>query len=432
MEDQNFMKKIIKKVKPKIQKLPQKKRVTAYTRVSDGKYAMLHSLSSQISYYSSYIQKNPEWLYVGVYADKAETGTNDNRPEFQRLIADCKAGKIDMIICKSITRFARNTVDTLIVTRELKKLGIDVFFETERIHSLSGDGELMLSILASYAQEESRIVSENCKWRIRKNFKEGKSTYFKIYGYEFKKGKLEIIPKEAEIVKMIFNDYLSGMRTTVIAKKLNELKIKPKLSKVWRESVISGILKNEKYVGDMLLQKSYIKDHLSKKQMKNNGELPQYYVENSHEPIISREVFEKVQNELKKRSKKPSKVQKQHLFTGKIKCEICGSNFKYKITALGTKYEKPVWICNTFNTLGKKHCGSKQIPEDILKEKLSEIGEISEIEQIIVPENGTIIFCLKNGQQIKKLWQNKPRSQSWTKKMKQKAKETALCRRHKK
>jgi len=425
------MNKIIEKLNPKIQKLPQKKRVSGYARVSDGKEAMLHSLAAQVSYYSNLIQNNSEWIYADVYIDKALTGTKDDRPEFQRLIQDCKDGKIDMVICKSITRFARNTVDTLVATRELKELGVDIYFELERIHSISEDGELLLSILASYAQEESRICSENCRWRIRNKFKKGIPSNFRIYGYSNKKGDIIVVSKEAEIVKIIFNDYLSGMGTTAIAKKLNELKIKPKVSAVWRDSTISGILKNEKYIGDMLLQKSYAKDHLSKKQVKNDGVLPQYYIENNHEPIVSKEVFEKVQNEMKKRSRKPSKAEKQHLFTGKIKCGICGSNFKYKITNSGTKYAKSVWICNTFNTIGKSHCKSKQIPEGIPKEKLPEVATIEEVEQILVPENGTIIFCLKNGRQIKKSWQNKSRSQSWTAKMKDKAKKQALERRNK-
>ena len=227
---------------------------------------------------------------------------------------------------------------------------------------------------------------------------------------------------------MVFENYLSGVGTTAIAKKLNELKIKPKFSTVWRSSTILGVLKNEKYIGDLLLQKSYVKDYLSKKQIKNTGELPQYYIENNHEPIISRDIFENVKNELKKRSRKPSKTQQQHLFTGKIKCGICGSSFKYKITNTGTKYAKPVWICNTFNTIGKGHCKSKQIPEDILTEKLSDVATTEEVEQILVPENGTIIFYLKNGQQIKKMWQNKSRSQSWTPEMKDKAREQILCK----
>lgn len=189
---------------------------------------------------------------------------------------------------------------------------------------------------------------------------------------------------------------------------------------LWRESVILSILKNEKYIGDMLLQKSYIKDHLSKKQVKNTGELPQYYIENNHEPIISRELFAKVQNEIKKRSTKPIKSMKTHLFTGLIKCGICGAKYKHKINS-----KKSVWICNIFNTLGKKYCSSKQIPEEILKNL---VAETPAIEQILVPRQGTIIFCLKNGEKLIKTWKNKSRSQSWTPEMKEKARKNALCK----
>jgi DNA invertase Pin-like site-specific DNA recombinase len=176
---------------------------------------MLHSLSAQVSYYSALIQKNPTWAYVGVYADEAVTGTKDSRAEFNRMMDDCRAGGIDVIVTKSISRFARNTVTLLSSVRELKAIGIDVMFEQEKIRSLSADGELMLTILASYAQEESRSASENVKWRIRNGYKEGRpSNHIIVFGYDYAGGKLTVIPKEAEVVRMIFADYLSGMGFT--------------------------------------------------------------------------------------------------------------------------------------------------------------------------------------------------------------------------
>lgn len=211
-----------------VPKEPHKLRVCAYARVSSAKDAMLHSLSAQVSYYSSYIQQNPDWEYKGVYADEAFTGTKDNRPEFQRLLNDCRAGKLDLIITKSISRLARNTVTMLETVRELKALNIDIYFEEQNIHSLSGDGELMLTILASYAQEESLSVSENCKWRIRTQFAKGRPVSISMLGYKLIHGKLTIIPREAETVSMIFYDYLSGMSKVGIAQKLNELDIKTK------------------------------------------------------------------------------------------------------------------------------------------------------------------------------------------------------------
>lgn len=199
----------------------KRKRVAAYARVSSGKDAQLHSLSAQISYYNSYIGSRGDWELAGIYADEAMTGTKENRPQFQKLLSDCRAGKIDMVIVKSITRLARNTVTLLETARELKALEIDIFFEKENIHTLSTDGELMLTLLASFAQEESRSASENVKWRIRKNFERGIPTGGGLFGYRFKDGMLQVVPEEAEIVKQIFNNFLSGMGIAPIAKKLN-------------------------------------------------------------------------------------------------------------------------------------------------------------------------------------------------------------------
>ena len=198
------MEKIIRTVLPGIPMMPVQKRVAAYTRVSSGKDAMLHSLSAQVSYYSNLIQRNPEWAYAGVYADEALTGTKDSHEDFQRLLSDCRAGKIDMVITKSISRFARNTVTILETVRELKSLGVDVYFEEQNIHSISGDGELLLTILASYAQEESRSVSENCKWCIQKRYELGENASWRyMYGYRIHKGVVTIHPEEAAIVRRI-------------------------------------------------------------------------------------------------------------------------------------------------------------------------------------------------------------------------------------
>ena len=202
--------------------LPIRKKVAAYARVSSEKDSMLHSLSAQISYYSELIQNNPSWRYVGVYADEAKTGTKGERPEFQRLLEDCKQGKIDMVITKSVSRFARNTLIILENVRKLKEQGINVYFEKENIHSLSEDGELMLTLLSSFAQEESRSVSENCKWRIRNRFKQGCFTHFYLNGYDFENNQIKIIPEEAETIKKIFDYYLSGFGVNAIARKLRE------------------------------------------------------------------------------------------------------------------------------------------------------------------------------------------------------------------
>ncbi len=280
----------------------ERKRVAAYARVSSGKDAMLHSLSAQISYYNDLIGNRGDWELAGIYADEALTGTKEDRPEFQKMLTDCRNGKIDMVITKSLTRFARNTVTLLATVRELKLLEVDVYFEKENIHTLSSDGELMLTLLASFAQEESRSASENQKWRIQKMFEEGRPNTARMLGYRLVDGTLQIVPEEAAIVKMIFSDYLSGMGRNVIVKKLNRMGVPTMYGGLWRESTLYCILTNEKYTGNMLLQKTYILDHISKKTIVNHGERDMYYVENSHEAIIDKETFDRVQQELSRRA----------------------------------------------------------------------------------------------------------------------------------
>ena len=431
------MQREIIKIKPDFYALPVIKKVAAYVRVSSGKDAMLHSLSAQISYYSAYIQKNPQWEYAGVYVDEARTGTKDTRIEFQRLLSDCKQGKIDMIVTKSISRFARNTLTVLETVRELKNLGIDVYFEKENIHSLSEDGELMLTLLSSFAQEESLSVSENCKWRIRDKFKRGVPFNSRTLGYIYENGNFEVDFSEAKIVGMIFEDYLNGMGMLMIARKLEKMKIKPRHSTKWNKNSVRTILQNEKYTGDLILQKTFIKDHISKKHCINKGELPKYYVEKSHEPIIDKDTFLRAQDEITKRAKKYSKGSNlnTYAFTSKIKCNLCGKNYNRKIAASGTRYEKPVWICSTFNTYGKKHCPSSQIPEEILETISTEVLGIShfdknvfeeKIKQIIVPNKGELRFIFKDDSQVTKTWNYPSRSESWTPEMKQLARENKI------
>ncbi len=414
-------------------KLPKLLKVAAYARVSSGKDAMMHSLSAQISYYSKLIQDNPNWQYCGVYADEAKTGTKDSRPEFQRLLEDCKQGKIDMIITKSISRFARNTLTVLETVRELKKLGIDVYFEKENIHSLSEEGELMLTLLGSIAQEESLSVSENCKWRIRDKFKQGISTNFKMLGYELKNNQITVIPKEAKIVKMIFQDYISGKGINAIARKLRDKCIPTKDGGIWHENAVRGILGNEKYAGNLLLQKTFVTDHISKKKRKNNGELQMYYIESNHEPIIDIETFQKVQDEIKKRAKhhKATNSSKKYAFTQKIECGLCGKNYRRKISASGTKYEKQIWICATFNGYGKKYCPSSRIPEETLEKLSAEVLKIpkfdekifsDKVSKIVVPNKGNLKFILNDGNEVLKTWDYPSRRDSWTEEMKQMAK----------
>lgn len=401
--------------------LPLRKRVAAYARVSSGKDEALHSLASQVSFYSGLIHRNKDWEYAGVYADEAFTGTKDNRPEFKRLVADCKKGKIDIVLTKSLSRFARNTVTTLETVRLLKEYGVDVWFEKENIHSLSGDGEFMLTILASFAQEESLSASENQKWKIRKNFEDGQPSYTRLIGYYLNGDTFIIIPEEAEVVRLIFNSYLSGMGLLAICKMLMEEGYPTINGGQWRESTMRRILTNEKYVGDMLLQKTFREDHITKKTRRNKGQLPKYYIEDAHEPIIDRGTFRKVQEEIKRRAKKYATDMKpitQSDFTKKIVCEQCGAHYRRKVVAGG----KVVWICGTFNRLGKAYCPSQQIPEEILKELIGS----TELSEIRIPCANTVKIVLPDGTETVRTWQNRSRSESWTLEMKQKARERRL------
>lgn len=234
---------------PASPKAPEIVRVAAYARVSADKDAAFHSLEVQTEYYENCIVAHPDWKLVAIYSNNAISGTVVDRPEFQRMMEDARAGKIDRIITKSITRFARDTVVLLESVRELKRLGVDVYFEKEDMHSISPDGELLLTLLAMYAEEEARSASENQKWRIKKKFEQGQTTVGKMLGYRLVNGKLTTVPEEAEVVRQIFRDFLSGMSIHAITKKLNRSALPASRSDIWGRATIAKILKNEKYTG---------------------------------------------------------------------------------------------------------------------------------------------------------------------------------------
>jgi DNA invertase Pin-like site-specific DNA recombinase len=416
---------------------PRKMRVCAYARVSSGKDAMRRSLFAQISYYGALIRSRVGWEFAGVYADDATSGTKDNRAEFCRMLEDCREGKIDMVITKSLTRFARNTLTTLETVRELKSLSVDVYFEKENIHSVSHDGELMLTVMASYAQEESRSVSENCKWRIRKMFEAGRPSTGNLLGYRLIDGRLRLIEDEAIIVRQIFADYLSGMGKLAIAKKLNRQAVPTMHGGPWRETTVANILCNEKYAGDLVLQKFFVADHIGKKKQVNRGQLPQYLVTDSHEAIIDRETFAAVREETARRALRYSKTAKfsaRHVFTGLIRCGICGGLYGWKMIRGNAKYSKAVWICHTFNTLGREACPSGQIPENILIAKGAEALGVecerfdesllrAQISEILVPAHNRLLFVFRDGHTLPVDWENPSRRHSWTPEMKQAARE---------
>jgi DNA invertase Pin-like site-specific DNA recombinase len=417
--------------------MPARKRVAAYARVSCGKDEMLHSLAAQVSAYSELIQSRQDWDFAGVYADADETGTRDDRPEFKRLLADCMAGLIDMVVTKAISRFARNTVTLLETVRALKERGIDIYFEKQNIHTMSADGELMLTILASYAQEESRSASENQKWRIRREFREGRITNnFLIYGYDFKGGQFIEIPEEAAVVRMIFADYLSGMGKNAITRKLVRLGVPTKTGGKWAEKTVGGILSNEKYAGDLCLQKGYVSDHISKSYKRNDGQLPKFYVEGNHDGIIDRDTFEAAQAEMARRSARipQAKHPQDDELKGIIRCGRCGAMFQRKVHG-SPKYAKVVWACATYTHRGKSECAAKRISDDILKAKCAEALGISEydagklavgISGITIPDDGVLVFSLKDGTERTLAWENPSRRESWTEEMKQAARVKAL------
>ena len=420
----------------------KRKRVAAYARVSSGKDAMLHSLAAQVSYYSELIQRNPEWEYAGVYADENLSGTKEARPEFQRMLRDCREGKIDRILCKSTSRFARNTVTLLETARELKGLGISVSFEKENIDTMSGDGELMLAILASLAQEESRSVSENCKWRVRKKFEQGIPTGLRMYGYDVRNGNFTILPEEAAIIQRIFHMYLDGMGSERIMRVLNAEGLPAPEGGPWNAGTIMMILRNEKYAGDLLLQKSYVNNHVEKKQLPNRGELPQYFVAEDHAPIIDRETFDAVQAEIAVRrelhtAKAADAVKRPDMPLGdRIICGICGKKYRRKITRQGTPYAAPVWICATFNYRGKAFCASKQIPEQTLMEliaaALGESRTADDVDHIEMHPENRVLFVFRDGHAEEHFWEDRSRRDSWDAERRKRAAEKTRAQRQRK
>lgn len=417
-------------------------RVAAYARVSSDKDAAFHSLEAQTEYYQEYVSNHPNWILVNIYSDNGISGTTINRPEFQRMMEDCRAGKIDLVVTKSVTRFARNTVILLETIRELKALGVDCFFEKENMHSISPDGELLLTLLAMYAEEEARSASENQKWRIQKLYEQGKPAGGHTYGYRLKDGKFEIVPEEAETIKTIFQLYLSGMGYAKIARTLIERGIESRFGS-WSNNTIRDTLLNEKYVGDMLLQKFFIEDFRTKKLRKNTGEMRRVYVKNCHEAIVDRGTFDAVQAEIARRGHRQVKIMEsrnvahdnsEKLFTGRIICGDCGCTYLRKYTN-AKKSDRPVWICQKSFRYGKTACHSQRIPESILIEKTCRVLEVDKlshelvaekINRILVPEHNRMLYELNDGSTLEVTWKHKSRSLSWTPEMRQMARERAL------
>ena len=328
-----------------------RRRVAAYARVSTDKDEQFTSYEAQIDYYTNYIKGRPDWEFVSVYSDEGKTGCNTSRREgFKRMVDDALDGKIDLIVTKSVSRFARNTVDSLTTIRKLKDKGVEVYFEKENIWTFDGKGELMLTIMSSLAQEESRSISENCAWGQRKRFADGKVTvpFGRFLGYDRgPDGNLVVNEEQAKVVRRIYAEFLRGYTPYAIANHLTADGIPtPGGKTVWGKGVVLSILTNEKYKGDALLQKVFTEDFISKKKVKNTGQVPQYYVEGNHEAIVSAETFDLVQEQIAARKPGANRYSGVHLFSGIVYCGDCGSLYGSKVWHATDKYRKVVWQCN--------------------------------------------------------------------------------------
>ena len=347
-------------------------RVAAYCRVSTDDEEQLTSYEAQKNYYTDKIMTNKEWTMAGIFADEGITGTSARkRPEFLRMIRQCKQGKIDIVLTKSISRFARNTVDCLNYVRALKELGIAVIFEKENMNTLEIDSEILITMLGAFAQSESESISANVRWGIRQAMKEGKATIQYKYLYGYRKGddgKPEIIPDQAEVVRKIYDLFLSGTPVRGIQEYLNANSV-PNINgeSKWARSAIDSILTNEKYCGDVLLQKTYIDDCINKKVKKNTGQLPMYLVQNHHEGIISRETFDAAQAELARRSagKSPSKknaptgrsrYSSKYALSDRLYCGECGTRYQRCTWRNRDGSKRIVWRCVSRVDYGSKYC----------------------------------------------------------------------------
>lgn len=372
-----------------------KRRVAGYARVSTDKDEQFTSYEAQVDYYTNYIKGRQDWTFVKIYTDEGLSGTRTaTRPGFTRMVRDALAGRIDLIVTKSLSRFARNTVDSLTTIRALKAKGVECYFEKENIWTFDSKGELLITIMSSIAQEESRSISENVTWGQRKRFADGKVSvaFGRFLGYDRGlNGEFIRNDEEAKTVQQIFKLYLEGKSHYKIARILTEMNIPAPGGKGrWYDSTIKSILQNEKYVGDALLQKTFTLDYLTGAKKKNEGEVPQYYVENNHEPIINREVFDLVQAEIARRNGKAGRYNNDRLFAGKIFCAQCGGPFTRKVWHSNEPCRQVVWQClNKYRTRDPNRCNSGHFKEDVVKDMfvyvLNQIltTEITETQQII-------------------------------------------------
>ena len=349
----------------------KKRRVAAYARVSTDHEEQQSSYEAQVDYYTNYRRGRDDWEFVSVFADEWITGRNTKKRDgFNKMVEDALSGGIDLIITKSVSRFARNTVDSLTTIRKLKENRVECYFEKENIWTFDGKGELLLTIMSSLAQEESRSISENCTWGQRKRFADGKVTvpFKRFLGYDRgEDGNLVINEEQAETVRRIYGLFLQGRSPHATAKLLTAEGIpSPGGKEAWSSSTVKSILTNEKYKGDALLQKVYTVDFLTKQKKVNEGEVPQYYVENNHQAIISPSVFEEAQHQMAARHSGKNRASSTGVFSGRIKCADCGGWYGSKVWHSNSKYRKTIWQCNHKFDGGEK-CTTPHLDEETIK-----------------------------------------------------------------
>ncbi len=352
------------------------RRTAAYARVSTASEEQLTSYEAQVDYYTKYIKEREGWKFVKIYTDEGISATNTKKRDgFNKMVADALTGKIDLIVTKSVSRFARNTVDSLSTIRKLKEKGVEVFFEKENIYTFDGKGELLISLMASIAQEESRAISSNVKWGLRKRFSDGKVSmpYKRFLGYEKgEDGLPKIVEEEAQTVRLIYRMFIEGSTPSSIARQLAAAGIlSPGGKKVWQVQTVKSILTNEKYKGDALLQKKFTIDFLTKTTKVNEGEIPQYYVQNSHPAIIDPDEFDVVQAEIERRKKLGRPDACQSPLSTKLICGDCGGYYGSKVWSSNTKYRKVVWQCNDKYKSDTK-CTTPHVNEEEVKQKFLE------------------------------------------------------------
>lgn len=377
-----------------------KRKVAGYARVSTDHDEQFTSYEAQVSYYTDYIKQHDDWMFVDVFTDDGISGTHTaKRDGFNRMISEALSGNIDLIVTKSVSRFARNTVDSLTTIRKLKDKGVECYFEKENIWTFDSKGEVLLTIMSSLAQEESRSISENILWGQRKRMADGKVTlaYSSFLGYDRgEDGNLVVNPEQAKTVRFIFKSFLEGRTPYAIANRLMEMGYKTGTGRTsWGSESVVRILKNEKYAGNAILQKTYKADLLAKRKV-NNGEVQKYYVTDNHEAIISKEEYDMVQQELESRKNSLRQHSSKSIFTDKIICGDCGKAFGSKVWHSTDKYRRTIWQCNAKFKNAEK-CTTPHLTENEIKEAfVKALNQFIENKDNIIPDLKAIQNLLMN------------------------------------